>query len=157
MLAYSTLFWLVTAFAALLPEVELLTILPLQFPLDGSRWPSDPPVKELVSVLFAGFWYFPGTMMFSCGTLIALMAGVLAGAELIVTDPRGNEIEDTSYCMVDAGSKGKAVFELLEVAEPIWEGRVALGEIPSPRVKKPASVDITVEAVIETRQAADGH
>ncbi|KAF4702870.1 hypothetical protein FOZ63_008332, partial [Perkinsus olseni] len=34
---------------------------------------------------------------------------------------------------------------------------VALGEIPSPRVKKPASIDITVEAVIETRQAADGH
>ncbi|KAF4667473.1 hypothetical protein FOL46_002531, partial [Perkinsus olseni] len=32
--------------------------------------------------------------------------------------------------------------------------RVTLGEVPSPIVKKPASVDITVEAVIETRQAA---
>ncbi|KAF4727232.1 hypothetical protein FOZ62_012053, partial [Perkinsus olseni] len=103
------------------------------------------------------FWDFTPAMVSNCGALIGLMAGVLARAELEITNPRGYDIEDTEYCMVDAGSKGKAVFELLEVAEPIWEGRVALGEIPSPRVKKPASFDITVEAVIETRQAADGH
>ncbi|KAF4707536.1 hypothetical protein FOZ63_029408 [Perkinsus olseni] len=103
------------------------------------------------------FWDFAPAMVSSYGTLIGLMAGVLARAELEITNPRGKDIEDTGYCMVDAGSKGKAVFELLEVAEPVWEGRVALGKVPSPRVKKPASAKITVEAVIETRQAAEGH
>ncbi|KAF4755499.1 hypothetical protein FOZ62_000581, partial [Perkinsus olseni] len=102
-------------------------------------------------------WYFllsSATMMFSCESLILLLTGILVEAELEVTNPRGYDIEDTGYCMVDAGSKGTAVFELEEVVQPVPISRVALGEIPSPKVKKPASVDITVEAVIETRHAA---